>query len=89
MRKRVAIPWTKKGRQKRRHDSDPGGGREKLTYATSASAKLADNSLDQVKLLTDILSAVADGPLNLPGLKSVAALAGRVVTVAQVRGFGV
>ena len=87
VRKRVAVPWTKKGRQKRRHRDDPGGETATATYATSE--KSTDTSLDQVKLLTDILVAIADGSLNLPALKTVAALAGKVVAIAQVCDSGV
>ena len=38
-----------------------------------------------VKLLSELLVAIADGPLNVPALKSVAGLAGKVVLIAQVR----
>lgn len=43
-----------------------------------------DAVLDQVKLLTVVVGAVADGPLNVPLLKGVCALAEKMVDIAQV-----
>ena len=80
MRKGVrAVPWIKKGRLKRRHNSEA----QENPGATSDT--FVDSSLDQVKLLSELLVAIADGPLNVPALKSVAGLAGKVVLIAQVR----
>ena len=44
-----------------------------------------DDTLSQIKLLGEFLGAVADGPLNVPVVKSVAQLTVKIVAVVQVR----
>ncbi len=51
----------------------------------STPSEISDAILDQVKLLSELLGAVADGPLNVPMLKGVSTLAGKLVAIAQVR----
>lgn len=48
-----------------------------------------DAVLDQVKLLTVVVGAVADGPLNVPLLKGVCALAEKMIDITQVCFSGV
>ncbi|KAF7796281.1 hypothetical protein EIP86_007457 [Pleurotus ostreatoroseus] len=47
-----------------------------------------DKVLDQIKLISQLLGAVADGPLNVPGLKGVSGLVEQVVTIVQVGARG-
>ena len=69
-------------RHRRRDALDATHGRTPRTPPSST----VDRRLDQVKLLSSILAAVADGPLNVPVLKSVAQLTEKIVTITQVRG---
>lgn len=50
----------------------------------SVSADTQEKALEQLKLLAQLLGAIADGPLNVPVLKGVSRLDEQVVTIAQV-----
>ena len=43
-----------------------------------------DDVLDQIKVLSGLLGAIADGPMNVPLLKSVCVLTERLVEIVQV-----
>ena len=47
--------------------------------------KRYERLLDGVQVATSVLATVADGALNVPGLKASATLVNQVVTAAQVR----
>ncbi|KAF7796282.1 hypothetical protein EIP86_007458 [Pleurotus ostreatoroseus] len=47
------------------------------------STNTQDKALDQIKLISQLLGSIADGPLNVPVLKGVSGLVERIVTIVQ------